>query len=116
MEDHALRSRLIRLAHTNAELRPHILPLLGKQASGNEFPIRGLGVVLKGWALEQMKKWAHQANRDVVQEEELISIPDLYIERVEDHGNWIAYEIQDGGSFVFSLVVDMRKGTYFIET
>lgn len=116
MEDHALRSRLIRLAHTNAELRPHILPLLGKQASGNEFPIRGLGVVLKGWALERMREWAHVANRDAVQEEELISIPDLYIERVQDRGTWIAYEFQDGGSFVFSFVVDLRKGTYTIES
>ena len=116
MEDRVLRSRLIRLAHTNAELRPHLLPLLGKQASDNEFPLRGLGVPLKGWALGQMKMWAQKANRDVVDEDELISIPDLQIESVEDRGDWITYDIQDGGSFAFSFILDLRKGVFRIQS
>ncbi len=32
MSDQALRSKLIRLAHNNPELRPHLMPLLGKTA------------------------------------------------------------------------------------
>ncbi len=32
MSDQALRSKLIRLAHANPELRPQIMPLLGKTA------------------------------------------------------------------------------------
>jgi len=34
MSDRMLRSRLVRLAHTNPDLRPHLLPLLvGREAS-----------------------------------------------------------------------------------
>ena len=44
MSDQALRSKLIRLAHANPELRPQIMPLLGKTAGWSQFGLAKEGV------------------------------------------------------------------------
>ena len=38
MSDTKLRSSIIRLASTNPELRPHLLPLLTRTAAGQRIP------------------------------------------------------------------------------
>jgi len=115
MEDRTLRSRLIRLAHTRVDLRPHLLPLLGRQASGNEFPVRGIGDELKGWVVDQARRWAVQHNQGAVQEEELISVPGIRIRSVREHGTATEYEMNDGEEFEFKFVMDLKRGTYRIE-
>jgi hypothetical protein len=112
MENRSLRSRTIRLAHTNAELRPHLLPLLSKQAS-NKFPIRGLAPVLKGWALGEVKRWVAEVNQET--DDEPISINDLDVTHIRDGGSWIVYEVQDNEGVVINLTLDMKAGEIEIE-
>lgn len=114
MSDRALRSRLIRMAHANTELRPHLLPLLNKQASASKYQIRGLGPVLKGWALTQMQEWAEAFNRENP-DEEPIPVDDLAVTSVRDHGTWINYEIDAFDGTVWNVTIDMTYGTVEIE-
>lgn len=52
MSDHNLRKSLIRLAHANPRIRPHVLPLLTKQAGG-----MSLNTTLDDLKNEAMNKW-----------------------------------------------------------
>jgi len=60
MSDKLLLKELIKLAHSNPELRPHLMPLLAKQAGGDrtrlmfEFTNR-LEDLLK-WGLKEARK------------------------------------------------------------
>ena len=52
MSDKTLRRDLLRLAHENSELRPHLLPLLRKQAMWSKVPARRMyqeGFREMGW-------------------------------------------------------------------
>lgn len=44
MDERDLRSRVIRLAHTNPALRPHLLPLLNEKRSGQPMRVASLQV------------------------------------------------------------------------
>lgn len=55
-----LRSSIIRLAHSNPELRPHLLPLLSKEAGNLEEALNpyALDPEAKGW--EKVNKDLHK--------------------------------------------------------
>lgn len=62
----ALRSKLIRLAHENAELRPDLLPLLGKTAAEDEGIGDGQMDDLLGMLAEALLKQRIEDVKDVI--------------------------------------------------
>ena len=112
-----LRAKLIRVAHDNPELRPHLLPIL-KQA---DVPLSGkteyfdLAPALRALALAKARVYAVNYNREHAGDEDFQpwSAEDLFITRVRDRHGGVSIEIQDGTSY--ALYVDFNLGTFEID-
>jgi hypothetical protein len=67
MSDTLLRKELIKLAHSNPELRPHLMPLLVKQAGGERTRL----MVEFTKRLEDLLKWGLKEAQKIDAEDQL---------------------------------------------
>lgn len=117
MSDNTLRTKLIRMAHENPALRPHLLPML-KEAHGElsgRTEYFELAPALRTLALAKARAYAVNYNREHAQDEgfQPWEVEGMFITRVRDRHGGVSIEIQDGTSY--ALYVDFNLGTFEIE-
>lgn len=77
----------------------------------SKFPLRGLRRHLTSWAMEQAQQWAEERNKILSEDEVRIDVDELFFVRWRDEGDWVCWELQDGGGWIINVVVDFKEGT-----